>query len=202
MITCPWCGVSYTAFQPSCAKCGGPMPGGSVPVSAAELPLPPAPPRQISGRYLWSLLWTDGWWITAFVIGLNGLIFGCVGGGLVLSVASAVVGAIFLLLGMAFSAAGGGLCVWRARRAYKVITVLREGIPTTGSVTERRQNLSVQVNGRSPWLIEYAYHVHGQPFAGRVSTLNDPGAQLLPGSAVSVLYLPAEPQHSAIYPHP
>lgn len=71
MITCPWCGTNYTAFQSNCKNCGGLLP---LPSSAAaqpdELILPPPAPRPILDRYVWKLFFADGWFISAMVFSI------------------------------------------------------------------------------------------------------------------------------------
>jgi hypothetical protein len=206
MITCPWCGTNYLSFQTNCAKCGGPLqPSGTettLPAAGQNLPIPPAPPRTISERFVWRLLWTDGWWIAAFVFGLLGIIFGLVGAGLTAGIITALVGIPFLFVGLVLSVAGGMIFIWRYQTAQKVVSVLRDGISTPGVIVELQQNYSVRINGRSPWVISYQYLIGGQRYTAQVSTLNQPGAQLQAGSAVGILYLPAEPRCSSIYPHP
>ncbi|MDR3573692.1 MAG: DUF3592 domain-containing protein [Anaerolineaceae bacterium] len=206
MITCPWCGTNYAVFQPNCQNCGGPLPVQSEETSPAvpdeSLPIPPAAPRQISNRYVWRLFSADGAWIAALVLALVGIIFGIVGLGLTIAIITALIGIPFLLLGLVLLVAGGLLFFGRYQKAQKVVSVLRDGAASEGQITELRQNYSVQINGRSPWIIAYAYQVNGQSFAGKVTTLNDPGQRLQVGKAVRILYLPSDPNWSSIYPHP
>jgi hypothetical protein len=112
------------------------------------------------------------------------------------------VGIPFLLIGLAFLVSGGFVVGWRYPEAQKVVRVLREGESATGQIVDLQENYSVRVNGRHPWVIRYEYSVNGQTYAGKVTTLNRPDAQLQSGKAVRVLYLAAEPKRSAIYPHP
>jgi hypothetical protein len=207
MVTCPWCGTNYLAFQPNCKNCGGPLPAPSADAAgpepaADEIPSPGQPPRRISDRYAWRILLADGWWIAALVFGLIGTIFFLVGAGLLLGIVTAIVGVIFLFLGMAFLGAGGTVFFWRYQAAQKTVGVLRDGIAVVGEITDLQQNYSVTINGRHPWIIAYAYAVRGQTYAARVNTLNQPGLQLRAGRPVRILYLPGEPQRSSIYPHP
>ncbi len=209
MFVCPWCGTGYLAFRSNCQNCGGPLPGdgldGTSAVPSDQLPIPPAAPRPISDRYLWRLLSTDGWSIAGAVLGVLGLVFSPVGAGLLLAAHAAVtafVGIPFLVLGLAFLVTAGISLGWRYQEMKKVVGVLREGSPTQGRVTDVSENYSERINGRHPWRIGYEYQVDGSSYAGKVSTLNAPGQQLQAGAAVTVLYLPAEPARSSIYPHP
>jgi len=76
MVICPWCGTTHLTFQPNCDKCGGPLQPAdeqTVPTDSDEiLQTPPAPPRPISDRYVWRLLFNDGWWIAILVFGMLG----------------------------------------------------------------------------------------------------------------------------------
>ena len=164
--------------------------------------MPPAAPRAISQRYAWRLMSSDGWSIAAFVLALLGFIFTVVGAGLTLGLVTAFVGIPFLLLGLPLLVLGGGALIWRYQTAQKVVTVLREGQAARGEIVDLQENYSVTVNGRHPWVIQYGFQVNGEKYAGKVSTLNQPGRGMQPGKAVYILYLPAAPRWSSIYPHP
>ena len=206
MIICPWCGTAYETFQSDCRRCGGPLvppEAAPQPDHAGPVPLtPPAPPRPISSSYVWRLLATDGGAVVAGVFGLLGVIFALVGGGLTILIITAIVGIPFLLLGLAFLVGGGGLFYWRYSVAQKGVRVLREGEAVLGRITGVQQNLSVRVNGRSPWAIAYAFQADGRDYAGRVSTFNTPGPALQAGQPAYVLYLPGAPDANGLYPHP
>ncbi len=206
MIVCPWCGTQYRDFQPNCKNCGGPLHIRAEEMAAAvtteDLPYPPPAPRAISENYIWKLLGGDGWWITALVFGLLGLIFCLVGGPLTLAIITAFVGLPFLLLGILFLGAGSAVFFWRYQEMMKVVRVLREGQLAAGKITQVVENTAVSVNGRHPWRIDYTYHASGQTFTGRVSTLNPPNQHLQEGKSARILYLPDEPQISSLYPHP
>ncbi len=212
MVTCPWCGTHYAAFQPNCQNCGGPL---DEPAFAARqkrpgltaedrepLAWPPPPPRPIGSRYAWRLLAADGAAIAAGVFGLVGAIFAVVGGALTLGGVTAFVGLPFLLLGLVFLAAAGSVGAWRWQEAQKVVEVLRDGQAVEGQISQVEQNLYVQVNGRSPWVIRYRFTVQGQEYSGQVSTLNPPGAALQAGQRACALYLPKNPQQNTLYPRP
>lgn len=205
MITCPWCGTNFVAFQSNCSNCGGPLPAqdaGPGSVASEDPPEPPAAPRPISNRYVWRLLGRDAWVIVGFVFSLLGIIFALVGGGLTFNRITAFVGIPFLVLGLAFLAASAGLLGWRYPIAMKTVRVLRAGDSARGQITQLQQNGHVVINGRMPWVIEYEFHVDGQSFAGNVTTLNSPGPALQAGKAVRILYLRTDPKWNSIYPHP
>jgi len=206
MIICPWCGTNYLTFQSNCKNCGGPLQAVEEKITSSDptenLPTPPSAPRPISKKYVWRLLSTDGWAITAFIFGLLGVIFSLVGAGLIIGIITAFVGIPLLLLGVVFLGVGVWLFIWRYRQAQKVVNVLREGEATRGKIVEIQENYSVIINGRHPWVIRYQFQANGQDHEGKLTTLNQPGQQLQAGKAVCVLYLPTTPKWNSIYPHP
>jgi hypothetical protein len=206
MVTCPWCGTTYTQFQSNCKNCGGPLlPADMTPgpaVSSGSIPVPPPAPREISGQYILRLMATDGWSIAAFVFTLLGGIFSVVGFFLTLGIITAFVGIPFLGLGLVFLAPGVGVLVWRYNTTQKVVEVLRDGVAARGEITDVQVNYSVRINNQNPWVIRYQFQFNGQMYAGEVSTLNPAANQYQAGNPVSVLYLPSEPQWNCIYPHP
>jgi hypothetical protein len=206
MIICPWCGTNYLTFQSNCTNCGGPLQAvqetAGTPHSSEVLPTPPPAPRPISNRYIWRLLSTDGWSIGALVFGILGFIFSLVGGGLTIGIITAFIGIPFLVLGLGFLIAGGAVLYRRYQEMQQVVEVLRNGEATLGQIVEVKVNYSVAVNGRNPWNIRYQFQVNGGKQEGQVTTLNQPGPQLQEGKDVRVLYLPAAPKWSSIYPHP
>jgi len=205
MIICPWCGTNYLTFQSNCDKCGGPLQLADEKIVSSDsdeiLQTPPLPPRPISDRYVWRLFFSDGWWIVTLVFGILGVVFFPVGAGLTLGVITAFVGIPFLFLGIGFLIAGGWVAVWRYQIAQKVVNVLRVGEAVRGQITEVQQDYSVSVNGRNPWVIRYQFQANGQNVEGKVTTFNPLGQHFQAGEAVSVLYLPADPKWSSIYPH-
>lgn len=210
MITCPWCGTSYAAFQSNCDRCGGPLPppaaaGSAEPAISQEaggVPTPPPPPRPVSERYAWRLLMSEGWGVVSFVFVLLGAIFALLGAALTAAIVTAFVGLPFLVLGLAFLAGGGAIMNSRFQAARQVVAVLRTGQPATGQISRVEENLNVRVNNQHPWTITYAFRVQDHDYQGSVNTLNPPGPDLQPGRAACVLYLPGAPQHNSLYPHP
>jgi membrane protein implicated in regulation of membrane protease activity len=168
----------------------------------AGLQMPPPPPRPISNRYIWRLLETDGWTVAAFVFGLLGTIFCLLGIALTAGIVTAFVGIPFTGLGFLFLIAGAALAVWRYREMQKIVEVLRTGETVEGQIVQVEENPNVQVNGRSPWVIRYQFHLEGQLYEGQVTTLNVPGAALQLGKPAYVLYRPQTPSANVLYPHP
>lgn len=204
MTTCPYCGTTYPAFQPNCKNCGAPLQPLETALAAQEVGYitPPMPPRPISNNYIWRLMLTDGWAITALVFGLLGVVFAPLGVLLTVFIITAFVGIPFALIGFAMLGLAGVILTWRYRQASQTVEVLRNGDAARGQVLAVQQNYNVQVNGRNPWLIDYQFEVVGQDYRGRLTTLTPPGASLQPGKTVCVLYSPAAPEQNTLYPHP
>jgi hypothetical protein len=206
MVICPWCGVNYPSFISSCEKCGGPIPYQAENHPAEEnepaYPPPPEAPRPISSNFAWKLMMTDGLAIAGFVLAMIGGIFTIVGLGLSIAIITAFIGIPFALMGI-FTLIGGGIMLYIAyQQKSEVVKVLTWGKTTLGQITSVEENLSVRVNNRNPWVIEYQYQVNGQTYPGKVSTLHTPAAPYQPQKQVYVLYLPDAPAKNALYPHP
>lgn len=205
MITCPWCGTNYTAFQSNCKNCGGPLaplPRQAEQLSDDDLLPPPPAPRPVPQSYTWKLIFTDGAGIAGFVLALLGFIFFGVGGGLAALLITAFVGVPFLILGMVLFVAGAILLVARYQTLGKRVLVLQVGEAARGQVVGVEQNDDVRVNGRHPWKIAYRFSSPRGEYTGELSTLNTPGPQLQPGREVYVLFLPDAPEVNTMYPHP
>ncbi len=204
MITCPWCGTNYAAFQPNCKNCGGqlPLPDQPKPVHPElEIEMPPPPPRSIADSYGWKLMRTDGWVVASIVFVLLGGIFGVTGIVLTIGIVTAFVGIPFALLGMLFFGGGAAIIYWRYQEAQKTLKVLRQGEATRGQIISLEQNYNVAINGRHPWVILYQFEAGGRKLGGKITTLNTP-FNLQRGQPACVLYLPGAPTYNTLYPHP
>ena len=205
MVTCPWCGTTYTTFQPNCQNCGGPLPEPSQAAAAVaedSLPVPPPAPRPVPDRYAWRLMTSDGWAIAAFVFAILGAVFFLTGAGLTLGIITAFIGIPFALLGLVFLGAAFGVGRWRYLEAKAVVRVLQIGQIAEGRILHVDENYNVRVNGRNPWTIHYAFEADGRTIEGQVNTLNTPGPTLQQGKRACILYLPTMPERNSLYPHP
>jgi hypothetical protein len=203
MVTCPWCGTSYAVFQSSCSRCGGPIQAPEVVEAAGEVPLAPSEaPRPISDSYALKLMGSDGWAIAGLVFLILGIVFTPLGLALTLPIVNAFVGLPFLILGLVFLMGGVGVLIWRYQVERQQVQILKWGEATLGRVTDLQENVSLEVNGRHPWNIDYQYEARGQTHTGRVTTLSRPGDRLQPGRRVYVLYMGGNPTLSSLYPHP
>ena len=214
MITCPWCGTTYVAFQSNCQRCGGPLAPADQPEAQPHEPLgeaefvqglpppPPPAPRPISDNYAWRLVFDEGWVIAALIVAFIGAIFFVVGAVLTVLIITAIVGIPFALTGLAFLGGGGAVTIWRYQAARQTVEVMRNGVAVLGEIAAVDENVAVSVNEQHPWTITYRFQVVGRDFEGRVTTLHTPGPALKVGHKAYVLYLPNNPQYNALYPHP
>ncbi len=205
LITCPWCGTNHLEFQSNCKNCGGPLPAPSeiaVTQSRRKLEMPPEPPREISNSFAWRWLLSDGWTVAALVFTILGGTFSITGAGLTVGIITAFVGIPFLLFGLVMLAGGLAVLIWRYDQAQKALNVLRHGQATRGQITALEPNYNVRINGRTPWSIGYKFTLDGADYEGRITTLNNPSADMAPGNPAVVLYLPDAPQYNGLYPHP
>jgi len=199
MITCPWCGTNYVEFQNNCKNCGGPLPPPpkeSDAPPAAGIPEPPPAPRAFKSSFVWRKLGSDGGAIVGGVFLLVGVIFTSVG----IPLALMIVGIPFLILGLVFLGVGIPLLIWRYNKAQQTLNVLRVGVPVLGNIVDVTQNYSVTVNNRHPWTITYNFQVDNQEIEGKTTTLRPVGFTHRPGQSTYVLYLEGDPTQNTIYP--
>lgn len=208
MTSCPYCGTQYISFQSNCKNCGAPLatpfPDLAQTVLDAIMPpiAPSSPPREIANSYIWKLFMTDGSGITVMILIIIGFVFLMVGLGLIFGVITVFVGIPFSLLGAAMFISGLILGIKQYREKEMIVDVLRNGESVIGEITNLEENINVSINDRHPWLIEYDYAVNNRLYSGKVTTLNPPVMVLQPGKKMYVLYLPANPSKSSLYPHP
>jgi hypothetical protein len=103
---------------------------------------------------------------------------------------------ILSAFGLIFLAIGGGLLWgprWFARRRQHII---EEGIPVQATIMKVRLDRSLEVNGRSPWVIEAEFK---ESITGRSAKCTshylwtDPAPEHPVGSEITVFYLPDRP---------
>lgn len=208
MVICPWCGTNYAEFQSNCKNCGGPIPYQppvAVAPQRAEMTLTPPPPapRPISDSYARRLMLTDGGAIAGLVLTIIGGMFTLIGAVMTILLVTAFIGIIFLPLGLLQLGIGLFLLYWRYNEKKKIVEVLRDGQAIIGQITSVREDYSVSINNRHPWIIEYEFRPNGglQSY-GKLTTLNAPGPNLQTGCETYVLYMPQTPSQNTLYPHP
>ena len=131
---------------------------------------------------------------------LIGVIFTLVGGVLTVLVVTAFVGIPFLLLGLVMDAVGVVVFYWRYKLVRVRMDVLESGSAAEGDVATVFENLSVEVNRRHPWVVEYTFRTPAGQFDGKASTLSRLPSHLQPGARVHVLYNRERPAENVLYP--
>jgi Protein of unknown function (DUF3592) len=209
MFTFPWCGTNYSEFQQQCDRCGGSMPVPSTIQTlpdnqhlAKQIPAPPPPPRALPSQIIWRILLNDGWTISGAIIALIGLIFIAVGFTLTIGIITAIIGIPFAFIGMVLGGLGAALIIWRYQNASAVVEVLTFGKASQGEIINVHQDPGVMINGRYPWTIEYSFENGNDEYHGKITTINPPELNLLPGEMVYVLHPPKNPSQNTIYPSP
>ena len=207
MVTCAWCGTNYNEFQPNCQNCGATLPLPEAVKEAEQRglaygpgPAPPPAPRQVPRNYLSRQLIADGGAIAGGVLALIGAIFTLVGGVLTIVIVTAFVGIPFLLIGLAMGASGAAVLYWRYKQVRARMDVLESGSAAEGEVTNVFENHSVEVNNRSPWVVEYVFRTPAGQMEGRGTTLNRLPPHLQTGAQVHVLYNRERPAENVLYP--
>ncbi len=99
-------------------------------------------------------------------------------------------------LGVPFAAVPVVIAIVIARGRLRRARALAYGQSVRAKVKDVRQDTSVQVNGRSPWVIvaEYKSASSAEPLRFESERLwSDPGGQYPIGSEVAVFYMPTDP---------
>lgn len=206
MITCPWCGTSYSTFQPSCGKCGGPLPAPrETKIGRPPPPFEPPPPapRPFNEQYAKFLMQGDYKVNGLILLAIAGLATAVFSGMFALSLRSALVFLPFVLIGLGMI--GYSIITWRKRLAEKqpIIEVLRDGMVAMGKITRIQEITSVDIGGRHPWEIHYEFHAStAEPVKGSAITMKHALRRYPLGCDVYVLYLPGDPSRNTLYPVP
>lgn len=108
-----------------------------------------------------------------------------------------VVGVAFLIIGAGFAAVGLTLG-WRRLASVRRSEALRQyGMPAIGTIRSMEQNVSVRVNRRHPWIVQYEYSVGGMQYHGTENTFHVP-VGLEPGAQIGIRYDGQDPRQSAL----
>lgn len=196
MITCPWCGVTYPVFQPTCSQCGARLlasPASPSPIQNLP-PTPPLPPRPIPRRAAWRLFLLSPRGVVALVFLILGPVFLLTGLPLLFVY---LIGLPFCVLGAVFSLVGAWLGVTRYRSVQDHIAVLRNGQAVPASIHSVRPDYHVRVNRRYIWVTEYTFEVMGQPYHGQHHSRYHPGLE--PGQRTWAVYQPGQPAKNCLY---
>lgn len=133
--------------------------------------------------------------ILALVFGLIGLTYAIIGGAVLYTGISPVLGYVFLPLGLLFLLAAG--CVWMflSRSLRRREELLTWGTRATATVTEVQSNLNLRLNGYHPKIV-LARCVH--PITHETLTLrshNVANCTLQPGQTVEIAFDPMNEKH-------
>jgi hypothetical protein len=204
MITCSYCGTTYTTFRSNCPNCGGllspPADKAASFFSDTTLAEPPPAPRHAPPNFIYRIMVTEGWSIVATVFFILGATFTLTGAGLTLVIVTAFIGLPFLGFGLLFLIVSLPILGWRYNEAKQKLQTFQMGQPISGEITDVHQNYTVRVGTRNPWVIHYKFQISGRDYEGQITTLNREVVKYQPKQPVCVLYLPDNPQQNTLYP--
>ena len=105
---------------------------------------------------------------------------------------------IFAGLGTAFLLTALILLLWALSKEKRRRAVRDRGNLVTATVTELRQNRSVMVNGRSPWIVECRYEANGQTYLLSSECIWSGRPEIEPGAEVQVYWDDYDPKHYTV----
>ena len=172
IVRCPWCETEIpNPVITNCPNCGGPL---SFSRGNDPGQRPPNAPREIPKLFIKKIKYSNNVWT---------------------------------ILGIAFSftlvLTIPGIIFWRKglRMAQHELNPLMNGTVAHGTITSVRENTSVRINGRSPYVIEFTFDAAGQKMTGNVGNLFDENSrEKKPGDKVWVVYMMDDPKQSSIWP--
>ncbi len=176
VVKCSWCEtvVPESSFI-NCPNCGGNL---SLSNGSDPGPPPPPTPRFLPKQFVKRIKYSGN------VYTILGMIF-----------------TIPLFWTIIFPIIG--IILWKkgARTANEELNPLMNGIATEGTITNIRQNLSIQINGRSPYVVEFVFDFQGRKVTGDVGNIFDSSVLIKkPGDKVWVVFLYDKPEQSSIWP--
>ena len=197
-VTCPWCKYHWPAIAAAaaCGNCGGALPAPPGPSRGLA---PPAAPRRLPERYTRELLGSKNVGaIVGTIFAAFGALFAVLGVGLCFVLLPLGLG--FFGFGALFGTIGGLVRSGSRRSALRQIDALTRGFVSEGQLVSVRQDLSVSINGRSPYRIEYVFYVNGQALGGSTRGWDVVNALRQPGEPLWVVFLPEDPTNNSIWP--
>jgi hypothetical protein len=135
--------------------------------------------------------------IVGFILSILGTVFCTVGAVLTAVLWPFPIGLVFLSVGSVIATAGLVLVSLRLAAMRRRARLLKNGLESCAVIIELRQNASVRVNGRFPWIVRYRYVVDGQEHEGRESMMDLPDGYCQ-GATVAVVYDPERTELSAL----
>jgi hypothetical protein len=138
------------------------------------------------------------------MIGAVGLGFAILFGGIFIPVGIFGDDRIFLLVGVGFflifGSIGFGLARAGRRNAAVMLRAFEHGVAARGEIDSVDQDMSVQIDGRSPWVVRYTFQAQHREFEGKTQTFDHTAHHRLPGQPLHVLYVKEDPTQNTIYP--
>lgn len=179
-LECPWCKtVNRVTDQTHCKSCGGPLPATSEDNSAIDRGAPPEnPPRQLPEVYVKKLKYKN----IHFIIGIIFTVpfFWTV---------------IFPIIGILLMRHG-------LKTAKQKIEALEKGVKAEGVLVDIYKDTTQTVNGRHPWRLDYEFTTKRGDIisAKKTGAWNNNNRFRNPNDKLWVVYLPENPEISAIWP--
>lgn len=176
-VTCPWCKSQF--HQPTfsnCTNCGGSLPISESNGGAGQPP-PPAP-RLLPKAFVRSVKYYNN------VNTMIGIIF-----------------TIPFFWSIIFPIIG--IFLWKRgiREAKGELLPLENGMYVQGEITAINVDMSKNMNGKNPRIIEFAFTVGGRAYTGDVPNLMDPvHLWKKAGDKIWVVYMPEDPMISSVWP--
>ena len=179
-LECSWCSTTNKVTnETNCVNCGGPLPAVPHNNDGLDKGLPPGPtPRTLPKVYINKLKYKNIY----FIIGI-----------------------IFLVLffwTVIFGIIGFFLMRYGLKTANKKIMALENGTNAEGVLIDIYKDRSQEINGKNPWLIEYEFTTEKGELitAKKTGAWNTNNRYRRPNDQVWVLYMPENPEISAIWP--
>lgn len=177
LVKCPWCKSEF--LNPSfsnCLNCGGTLP--LKPSTGGPGPKPPMAPRELPKKYVRRVKYYGN------VMSMIGFIFTVV---FFWSI-------IFPII---------GIFIWKKgiKEANDELIPLQQGDSVIGEIEKISRDYSKNMNGKSPFTVEFLFEVNGQKHRGSVGNIfDDIDIQKQIGDKVWVVYLAENPELSSIWP--
>lgn len=144
---------------------------------------------------------TSGTGIIGLVFTILGIVFTATGAGLAVFVRPPDIGVAFLFLGPGILAVGAAISAIRLATLRRRALLLETGLESIGDIISIRQNLFVRLNRQHPWIVRYRYEVSGREYHGCELMMDLPAGYVL-GAKVPVVYDPAHVEVSVLRSDP
>lgn len=177
IIKCPWCKSQFTStILLNCENCGGSL---EYQKETNQLgPKPPLAPRVLPKKFIKRVKYTNN------VMTILGIVF-----------------TIPFFWSIIFPIIG--IFLWKKgiKDAKKELLPLEQGAIAIGEITDIRQDFSVKINNKSPYVIEFVFEAGGQKYVGDVGNIFDRASAMKEiGDQLWIVYMPEDPSLSSIWP--